>query len=564
MHPKITIARGTLTHLLNLVSVDEAQVATFGGQGIEADVWTEVGIKPENGWLIERSKKAQKALMDRHPFQISCSNLSRFPNGFHEKRGTDAGLDLFHWDLSGTVDGASRELPSILPLLIQGKGKLLGVTYADSRGNASLTEHEMMKKVGQRVFGEATFDLLLQSLVDLYRCEPIDGTDESFVTSAASREKRSQNTALREIGALLHLLFACASIPRSETHSSLQTPIEALHDVICKKIDLRQFMRVLKRTRLSVNLELVEKFVYISKYSQYAKRMRHFLFRLVSREQSDALLTELAPGFASLLMTRTCRYLHGETDVMFTRDDRKEEEEMDRTPRTQAESDAPASESESTATRSNKRETEVVKLMEVIGPVATAIGGNFLKSITRLEELARLPETIRPAVLDQIRELLDRADSVPAKIAVLPQATPRTSAPTTSATQPTRRGKRGNSDSLSLEVKDRIRIAIIDVVVAARLEKKNPAEIDQVRQGAIQKIAAEHGLDRAANCTNIFGGILARGNGAHRPGFLKRVFDKITAKKERSDLLKKLAAYWEVPVSELEAEIDSASAASPG
>lgn len=406
MDAKTRITRSALTRLFRLVPVDTAHVATFGGQGVEAGIWLEFGVSPENGWLVERSKKEQKKLMDRYPFQISCSNLQRFPNVFREKRGADAGLDFFHWDLSGTVDCVSRELPVILPLLIQGKGKLLAVTYADSRANASLKEQETLKKVGQRVFGEAVFSLLLESLTELYRHEPLDGVTENFVTSEALREQRSRNTALREIGALLHLLFACASIPGIVPKSSLQTPIEALHGFFDKKIGLRQFLRVLQRTYLPVRLEAVEKSVYVSRYSATPKRMRHFLFRIVGRERGDVLLTEFAPEFAKLLMAMACRYVHDETDTLFTREGQKEM--THEASRVTAATDAQAP--VGVADASPTRQAEIDALMQAIHPIANPIGGDFLKSIQRLEVLARTPEMAPHPILQQIRDLLDQAD----------------------------------------------------------------------------------------------------------------------------------------------------------
>lgn len=564
---KAAIARGVLETLFLRVPAHEARVATFGGQGVEAGVWKELGIQPENGWLIERNKKAQRRLM-QFPFQIHCSNLSRFPSGIREKRGTGAGLDLFHWDLSGTVESASKELPPILPLLLQGTEGLLGVTYADSRFNTSLKEHETMKKVAQRIFGEDAFTQLYVQLVALYQQEPVEETD-TFVTSAALREKRSQNTALREIGALLHLLFACASLPGTLTvSSSYQTPIEALHQLLSKQIELRQFWRVLSRTRLSLQIELVQRAVYISRYSDFSKRMRFFLFRLSRREGESALLTKLAPALAKQFLLSPCRYLHGETDLFLTQ---HKEKKMERTPLTGSTAETPTLEhplsSAPQEPRVTSRAAQVDAIMADINPMLAFLSPDFARHVQALSALAREPVTImsEPPVLQQIRKLLaDGTTDTHMSSGVVSEST--TSAASTDAPATPRKpksGKRRDADSLTMEQKDDIRLTIISAVAAAKADEKTPEQVERVRASTVQKLASEHGLGRAVNRANIFGGILARGSGGYRPGFVKRVIDRLTTKKDQNELLKKLACYWGVEVRTLQEEIASIPSAQP-
>lgn len=573
-HLKAAIARGVLKTLFGTVPAHEARVATFGGLGVEAGIWTELGIQPDNGWLIERSKKAQRSLMDMHPFQIYCSNLSRFPQAIREKRGNDAGLDLFHWDLSGTVDSVSKELPPVLPLLVQGDGRLLGVTYADSRFNSSLKEHEITTKVAQRVFGEKTFALLFEKLVALYRQEPVDETD-SFITSPALREKRSQNTALREIGALLHLLFACASMPGTLTiSSSFQTPIEALHQLVSKKIELRQFWRVLGRTRLSLEFELVERVVYISRYSDFSTRMRFFLFRLSRREGESPLLTELGPTLAKQFTLSPCRYLHGNIDISLSQT--QETQTMDTSARTpqavpHAVSPAPAGlETSPTETRplgsdATSRHAEVDAIMTYLGPMLALINPDFARHVRALEVLARAPEIIRSGedVLLQIRELIDRAAPPIAQVATSAPSVASTTA-SAGATRPqSRQQSRRDLEDLPLEVKDEMRLQILREAGKAKAEGKQPADVDKRVMALYQKLATEHGLGRARNRGRIFGGLRARSNGKYRGSFLKRLVDKTTNTRESRALLKELAGLYEVTVSTLEAEIAAATPTAP-
>lgn len=556
MEAKTRIANHTLAHLFTLVPADAAHVATFGGQGIEAEAWSEAGILRTNGWLIERSKRRHRQLMDRYPYQISCSNLSRFPNAFRENRGEDAGLDLFHWDLSGTVESASRTLPAILPLIMKGKGNLLAVTCADSRMNTSLKEPVLIKKVGRAVFGEAVFDGLHEHLCELYRNEPCDGPLESFVTSAALREQRSQNTALRELGALLHLLFACASIPGTETSISLPTPIEALHELFEKKIKLRQFRRVLTRTRLPVTLKLIERAVYISRYAGNPMRMRHFLFRLISCEQGDTGILDAAAAFAAHLMTLPCRYIHDETDVLFKP---TEKETVQMTHDTQGNLPTLASSQDhqaepvtAVAAMEHDRKAEIDSLTQEIYRIAQPIGGTFLASIQRLEQLARKPVLMQNPLIARLRALLDEDPGLMESAAAMREPTPAEDAPPVARAP---RNKKRDANDLSVDEKDQIRLTIIRAVVTAKQEGKEPAQIEKIRLKTVQQLATQHGFGRASNRGNIIGGILARGSGSHRPGFVSRVTSQVATKRERTELLKLFALYWEMPVKELEAEI---------
>ena len=282
-------------------------------------------------------------------------------------------------------------------------------------------------------------------------------------------------------------------------------------------------------------------------------RMRHFLFRLTSCERGDMSLTEFAPAFAEVLKTLPCRYIHDETDVLFT-PAKKDIEHMTNDSQghlpTLANSQDHHEPVTAVAAMEQDRNAEIDGLMQEIGRIAQPIGGAFLASIQRLELLARKPVLVQNPLIARMRALLDAEPDLVESVVAMP-------APTEDAPSVARasRSKKRDSNDLSVEDKDQIRLTIIRAMVCAKQGKKEPAQIEKIRLKTIQQLATQHGFGRASNRGSIIGGILARGSGSHRPGFVSRVTAQAATKKERTELLKLFALYWDTTVKELEAEI---------
>jgi hypothetical protein len=98
---------------------------------LEAELWKELGIQPDHGWLIERGRTKSRALIAKMGYNL-CTSLNVFPKMVASVLGSD-GLDSFHLDLCGTIHPDTQALEEIIPLLR--RTKVLAITVADQRRN---------------------------------------------------------------------------------------------------------------------------------------------------------------------------------------------------------------------------------------------------------------------------------------------------------------------------------------------------------------------------------------------------------------------------------------------
>lgn len=231
--PKLQVVKIFLAMIAKHVSnLREAVLATLGGYGIEAELWQNAGVQPENGWLIENGRKLSSKLIKGFNFR-NCGNLETFPDLFSGAKGKSAGVDGFHLDLCGTIEPKLNELANILPLVRRGIGHCLAVTVADARKNLTLEHFPEADKELQKVLGKK-HDEFLENLL----CE------QNLLAEKPGATFDPENGEKREAGFFL-------------------TFVNALSKIKGSKVFLPDFL---------------ERYVYVSRYGKKPFRMRTYLF----------------------------------------------------------------------------------------------------------------------------------------------------------------------------------------------------------------------------------------------------------------------------------------------
>jgi hypothetical protein len=141
-----------LSFVSRYVPLGQARLATLGGRGLEAKIWAERGIPAEHGWLIERNRQRNDALITNHRYSVhnQLGTFDRILAG----HGKDASIDGFHLDLCGTLcDHAIAGFKPVIPLILTSGGRCLAITVADARRNLVLEQWPAIIKRGKRLFG---------------------------------------------------------------------------------------------------------------------------------------------------------------------------------------------------------------------------------------------------------------------------------------------------------------------------------------------------------------------------------------------------------------------------
>ena len=206
MHGKRVSKLAILNRIYALLStsmdIGHAQVATLGGEGLEADLWGEVGIQKSGGWLVDLSPGRIKNLLKQFQgYRIHQGQLSGFPDIF--VGSTRFGLDLFHLDVCGTIDRFTDELVQILPLLMKGKAKILAITVSDARLSRAVLDPEALKREVRQLFGAKNADHLLKNLELLH-----DNLSSQVVTKADPTQ-----ALLRELATMVVVFRGIAGLP---------------------------------------------------------------------------------------------------------------------------------------------------------------------------------------------------------------------------------------------------------------------------------------------------------------------------------------------------------------
>ncbi|MBX4204829.1 MAG: hypothetical protein KW788_01410 [Candidatus Doudnabacteria bacterium] len=146
------VLRLFLQFIQKYMPLNEAVIASLGGEGREAKIWQESGISADNGWVIERQKSHSDKLIRESPYHY-VSSLRKFPKAFRAISGSKRQIDAFHLDLCGTIEPAVEKARRIVLHVAKGRGRCLAVTVADARRNLSVENFPAIEKKLQRMLG---------------------------------------------------------------------------------------------------------------------------------------------------------------------------------------------------------------------------------------------------------------------------------------------------------------------------------------------------------------------------------------------------------------------------
>lgn len=169
MEAKEQVIERFLQFVSRRVSLQQARLATLGGLGLEAKAWTNAGIPPEHGSLIEIDSTLARSLIKQYRYRTH-DRLSAFHQVLSNYRET---VDGFHLDLCGTVSSqVTGDFVPTLPYILQSTGRCLAITVADARRNRALSHWPAVRQQGKEFFGRR-YPSLFQELESLQRLIPI-------------------------------------------------------------------------------------------------------------------------------------------------------------------------------------------------------------------------------------------------------------------------------------------------------------------------------------------------------------------------------------------------------
>lgn len=247
--PKGRVIQKFLDFLSRYVPVNNARLATLGGEGVEAGIWEKAGVAPKHGWLIESSRRRQRKLVKNTRF-LFVNRLSAFHNIVKGLGRKASGIDGFHLDLCGTLHGkVVGDFALDLPLVFKSKGKCLAITVADARRNITLEQWPDVMRKGGELFGNRT-QSIIRKLEAQQRNVPVRSDLPEFIAAFDPLK-----AARREFGLLVEIA------------------------------------QILKDRRIFV--DVMERYIYVSRYSGHSFRMRTYFFHFNGRGINPYALVEL-------------------------------------------------------------------------------------------------------------------------------------------------------------------------------------------------------------------------------------------------------------------------------
>lgn len=173
-HAKTEIIRLFLAFVGSYIDLSKARLATLGGEGLEAELWSTYGIGPKKGWLIECKQAKSQRLIARFPYR-HCARLAYFWRNTESIWGRKYGIDGFHLDLCGTYERIRSDFAPNVPLIVRSAGRCLAITVADQRQNESQEHFEDISAAASELFGAAPAARLFSKLEGDYRSLPSQG-----------------------------------------------------------------------------------------------------------------------------------------------------------------------------------------------------------------------------------------------------------------------------------------------------------------------------------------------------------------------------------------------------
>jgi len=251
METKSIVAIRFLNFVSRYTAIDKAQLATLGGEGVEAAVWAKHGIRAENGWLIERNRGRKASLINGSAYRTH-NQLGTFPQilaGYGKER---VFIDGFHLDLCGNFSSETiANFAPVLPLVFASPARCLAVTVADQRRNTILETWTTVRKEGEALFGKTQVSTLLEHFSLEQKQVPKPKNLPAFM-----QPSDPEKAAKREFGLLVE---------------------------IARLLKRHQSMR-----------STVERYLYVSRYGGRAFRMRTYFFHFEPTGRKTDSPTKLA------------------------------------------------------------------------------------------------------------------------------------------------------------------------------------------------------------------------------------------------------------------------------
>ncbi len=206
MREKERIVRGLMAAALKGKELHQVRLATLGGEGLEARIWREKGLPPENGWLIDLSPAVIRRLANvfrEASYHLVQGRLGTFLAHLRNAEGRKPGLDLMHLDFCGTIEPVMSELSGIVEAVHASEQRILALTVSDQRRHPATDAPKEVMTLVEDVFGERA-EHLVQALEAQGR-----GLRQIGWTPG-----RPRDFALREISTLLTLFLSQLIAPR--------------------------------------------------------------------------------------------------------------------------------------------------------------------------------------------------------------------------------------------------------------------------------------------------------------------------------------------------------------
>jgi len=189
---KLQVLRLFLQFAQTFISLRKANLATLGGEGLEAGLWQELGVEANRGWLIERQEGRSLRLIRNFSYRY-CPDLVDLPRSLNDVMARPM-VDVFHLDLCGTLEPSMDIFCPLMRYIANSRGRCLAITVADQRRNLSLERFDAVWKRGRQLLGNSGRSNLFRQL---QQEQQIVGTGEKG--------------ARRELGFFLNMvkLFSC-------------------------------------------------------------------------------------------------------------------------------------------------------------------------------------------------------------------------------------------------------------------------------------------------------------------------------------------------------------------
>lgn len=500
---KETVIRWMLGRTLTVVSPSTAQVATLGGEGLEAAVWKELGIAPENGWLIDMSPRAIKRLARVHGetgYQLSQKHFGRFAKQHAETRGLDTGLDFLHVDLCGTVERVIAELPTAIGLVAKSRARMLALTTSDKRRHPATDEPNGVRKLVKTIFDEPAAKQLIVSVHESH----------AAYEDVCASGRRADLSTWRELSSVLclflsQILDSEGGLAPSQRYQTLQ----------------RLWLQASSRKTEIYAPDSMERAIFPSR----GFSMRSYLFRLSS--QKVDLLSAVHKLHDLWLKAPSFCYDKGSQALISIQS--KPKTKRTKTLSTQME----ASVSEQVA-------DDLKSVIERLRAATGFLNPSLVQDIDTLIQRASAPPFDLEHIVRQLHsEATNKLGEVFSSFLIGQPKNGSAKARPAKQTDSKNNGASRDLEALGMEQKDDLRLCLL----TAKLEGQEALE------KAMGELIKEFGMARKKNRRQVVASLLAHTQGKFRANFMARMLQRNPAK--ISDMAEQLGRLYEIKASDV-------------